>query len=202
MELHEALTQISEIRQRVAQAEVFRGYRAVPVAFSGLLALATALVQMICLPQPESNVFAYLALWVGAACFSMAATGLEIFLHYRHARSRLAGQLTWLALRQFAPCLVAGALVLLAVVIYAVDILWILPGVWAMLFSMGIFASYRLLPKATFWVALFYMIAGTILLTLRQGALSPWAMGLPFGAGQLFAAAILYWTLERSDVEP
>src|SRR5579862_3211690 len=66
MELHEALTQISEIRQRVAQAEVFRGYRAVPVAFSGLLALATALVQMMCLPQPQDNPTAYLALWVGA----------------------------------------------------------------------------------------------------------------------------------------
>jgi len=92
-------------------------------------------------------------------------------------------------------------LVLFAVVTYANQILWILPGLWAMLFSMGIFASYRLLPKATFWVALFYMIAGTILLTLGEDALSPWAMGLPFGAGQLFAAAILYWTLERSDGE-
>jgi hypothetical protein len=201
VELHEALTQISEIRQRVAQAEVFRGYRAVPVAFSGLLALATALVQMICLPQPQENPSAYLALWVGAALISVLSTGLEIFLHHRHSQSPLAGQLTWLALRQFAPCLVAGALVLLAVVTYAGDILWILPGLWAMLFSMGIFASYRLLPKATFWVALFYMIAGTLLLTLREDALSPWAMGLPFGGGQLFAAAVLYWTLERRDVE-
>jgi hypothetical protein len=201
MELHEALTQISEIRQRVAQAEVFRGYRAVPVAFSGVLALATALVQTLCLPQPQQNAAAYLALWVGAALVSLLATGLEIFLHHRHARPPLAGQLTWLALRQFAPCLAAGALVLLAVVTYASDILWILPGVWALLFSMGIFASYRLLPKATFWVAMFYMIAGTMLLTLREDALSPWAMGIPFGAGQLFAAAVLYWTLERSDVE-
>jgi hypothetical protein len=202
MELREALTQISEIRQRVAQSEVFRGYRAVPVAFSGLLALATALVQMICLPQPEANVSGYLALWIGAAIISLAATGLEIFLHHRHACSPLARQLTWLALRQFAPCLVAGALVLFAVVIYSMDILWMLPGLWAMLFSLGIFASYRLLPKPTYWVATFYMIAGTILLTLREGALSPWAMGIPFGAGQLFAAAVLYWTLERVDVEP
>jgi hypothetical protein len=201
MELREALTQISEIRQRVAQAEVFRGYRAVPVAFSGLLALATALVQMFCLPEPQSNTPAYLALWVSAAGVSILATGLEIYLHHRHARSPLARQLTWLALRQFAPCLVAGALVFLAVVTYASDLLWILPGLWAMLFSLGIFASYRLLPKPTFWVGTFYMFAGTMLLTLREDALSPWAMGLPFGAGQLFAAAILYWTLERPDVD-
>jgi hypothetical protein len=202
VELHEALTQISEIRQRVAQAEVFRGYRAVPVAFSGLLALTTAVVQMICLPDPTGNALAYLALWVGAASISLLATGLELFLHYRHAHSPLAGQLTWLALRQFAPCLIAGAVVLLAVATYARDVLWILPGLWALLFSMGIFASYRLLPKATFWVATFYLIAGALLLTLHEDALSPWAMGLPFGAGQLFAAAVLYWTLERLNVEP
>ena len=201
MDLREALTQISEIREQVARTEVFRGYRAVPVAFSGLLALATAAVQMLYLPYPADRPSAYIALWVGAAFVSMMATGLEIFVHHRHARSPMARQLTWLALRQFAPCLAAGGLVMVAVVTYAPDILWMLPGLWAMLFSLGIFASYRLLPKPTFWVALFYMIAGTMLLTLREQALSPWTMGIPFGAGQLFAAAVLYWTLERNDVE-
>jgi hypothetical protein len=201
MELREALTQISEIRQRVAQTEVFRGYRAVPVAFSGVLALGTAGVQALCLPEPASNIPGYLFLWVGAALVSLLATGLEIAMHHRHARSAMARQLTWLALRQFAPCLAAGGLVLFAVLTYASDILWMLPGLWAMLFSLGIFASWRLLPRATFWVALFYMIAGTMLLTLREEALSPWAMGVPFGFGQLFSAAVLYWTLERSDGE-
>jgi hypothetical protein len=202
MELHEALTQISEIRQRVAQSEVFRGYRAVPVAFSGFLALATAAVQMIYLPEPSGRPAAYLGLWVGAALVSMLATGLEIFLHHRHERLTMARQLTWLALRQFAPCLAAGGLVMVAVVSYAPGNLWMLPGIWAMLFSLGIFASYRLLPKPTFWVATFYMIAGTMLLTLGENALSPWAMGVPFGIGQFFAAAVLYWTLERPDGEP
>jgi hypothetical protein len=202
MELREALTQISEIRQRVAQSEVFRGYRAVPVAFSGFLALATAGVQKVWLPEPEGRATAYLALWVGAALVSMLATGLEIFMHHRHVRSTMARQLTWLALRQFAPCLLAGALVMVSVVTYAPGNLWMMPGLWAMLFSLGIFASYRLLPKPTFWVALFYMIAGAMLLTLREDALSPWAMGVPFGLGQFFAAAVLYWTLERPDGEP
>src|SRR5436305_1347818 len=58
------------------------------------------------------------------------------------------------------------------------------------------------LAPATFWVGLFYMAAGTLCLTLREAALSPWAMGVPFGAGQLLAAAVLYWTLERTDGEP
>ena len=62
-------------------------------------------------------------------------------------------------------------------------------------------ASYRLLPWPTFYVGVFYMFAGALCLTLGPAALSPWAMGVPFGLGQLFAAAILYWTLERTDVD-
>jgi hypothetical protein len=201
MELHDALTQISEIRQRVAQTEVFRGYRAVPVAFSGLLAIAMAALQTVLLPDPASNLTAFFGLWVGAAFVSMLATGLEIYIHHLHARLPVARQLTWLALWQFAPCVVAGALMLLVILAYAPDVAWILPGLLAMLFSMGIFASYRLLPKPTYWVAIFYMIAGTMLLTLHDAALTPWAMGLPFGIGQLFSATVLYWTLERTDVK-
>jgi hypothetical protein len=37
-----------------------------------------------------------------------------------------------------------------------------------------------------------------VLALARDGAsLAPWTMGLPFGMGQLLAAAVLYRTLER-----
>jgi hypothetical protein len=202
MELREALTQISEIRRQVARTEVFRGYRALPVALSGLLALGVAAFQQVWLPDPTRNVFAYLTLWVGAAVISLLATGVEMVLYYRRAVSPLARQTIWLAVGQFLPCLAAGGAVLFAVAAHAPESLWMLPGLWQILFSLGIFASYRLLPPATFWVALFYMAAGAACLTLREHALSPWAMGVPFGAGQLLAAAVLYWTLERDDGEP
>jgi hypothetical protein len=202
MELREALTQISEIRRQVARTEVFRGYRALPVALSGLLALAVAAVQQLCLPDPTQNVTAYIALWVGAALLSMLGTGLEMALHFRRAASSLERQTVWLALGQFIPSIVAGGLVMFVIVAHARENLWMLPGLWAILFSLGIFASFRLLPKATFWVGVFYMAAGTVCLTIREAALSPWAMGISFGAGQLLAAAVLYWTLERTDGEP
>jgi hypothetical protein len=59
------------------------------------------------------------------------------------------------------------------------------------------------LPKATFWIGVFYMTAGVLcLLWARDSfAFSPWAMGVPFGVGQLLSAAILYWTLERKSDE-
>ena len=44
MELREALVQISEIRLHVERMEAFRGFRAVPVAISGGLALTVASV--------------------------------------------------------------------------------------------------------------------------------------------------------------
>jgi hypothetical protein len=52
-------------------------------------------------------------------------------------------------------------------------------------------------------VAVFYLIAGAVCLVLSHGeaALSPWAMGLPFGIGQLLVAAVLYWSLERCHGE-
>jgi hypothetical protein len=108
-------------------------------------------------------------------------------------------ELTWLALEQFCPSLVAGALLTIVLVRAAPESLWMLPGLWQVVYSLGIFASCRLLPRATFWVAAFYLVTGLTVLAVARGdaALAPWAMALPFGAGQLLAAAVLYSTLER-----
>ena len=42
MELRDALSHIAEIRLRMAETELFRGYRSLPVAMSGLLAALSA----------------------------------------------------------------------------------------------------------------------------------------------------------------
>ena len=64
MELREALAQIAEIRGQMARTEMFRGYRAAPVAITGLLAFAAAGAQFAFVPDPARNVGAYLALWL------------------------------------------------------------------------------------------------------------------------------------------
>lgn len=199
MELREALTQITEIRLQLARTEVFRGYRAMPVAFSGVVALAAGLVQARTIADPMGDIGAYLSLWIGAAVISGAAAGLEMIIRARNAASPMTRELTWLALEQFCPSLVAGALLTIVLVRAAPESLWMLPGLWQVVYSLGIFASCRLLPRETFWVAAFYLVTGLIALALSRGeaALSPWAMALPFGVGQFLAAAVLYTTLER-----
>jgi hypothetical protein len=198
MELHEALTQISEIRRQMARTEVFRGYRALPVAFSGVLAVVAASVQAVWLPEPSAQVPAYLGLWVGTAVVSGLAAGAEMAWRARGPSAGLRREITWLAVEQFVPCLAAGALLTVVLFRAAPEGLWMLPGLWQVLFSLGVFASCRLLPRATFGVALFYLAAGLTTLTMARGeaAFSPWAMGAPFGVGQGLAALVLYRTLE------
>ncbi|MGE3821285.1 MAG: hypothetical protein AB7I30_17865 [Isosphaeraceae bacterium] len=201
MELHEALSQITEIRQQMARTEVFRGYRAGPVAFSGVLAVSASLTQGLWLPYPAQRLGAYLGLWVGTAIVSGAAAGLGMFLRAKGPGRSLRREITWLAIEQFVPCIAAGALLTIVLVRSAPEASWMLPGLWQIMYSLGIFASCRLLPRATFGVALFYLLTGLTTLTLAKGdaAFSPWAMGLSFGVGQFLAASILYRTLEYRD---
>jgi hypothetical protein len=201
MELRDALTQISEIRLQLARTEVFRGFRAMPVAFSGVLALATAGYQATWIPDPANALDDYLALWIGAAATSALAAPAEMAFRVRGLGSAWSRTGAWMAVGQLLPCLAAGALVTFVLVRYAPDTVWMLPGLWQIFFSLGVFASCRHLPRATFGVAVFYLACGLTCLALAQGdaAFSPWAMGIPFGAGQLLAAAVLYRALERSD---
>jgi hypothetical protein len=199
MELQEALTQITEIRLQMARTEVFRGYRAVPAAFSGALALAAATIQALVIVEPLQHCGAYLSLWIGSAVVSGASAVMEMVIRARHSRSPFTRELTALAMEQFFPCLAAGGLLTLVIVQAAPASVWMLPGLWQLFYSLGIFATCRLLPRPMSAVAVFYALSGLATLTLAQGdrALSPLAMGIPFGVGQFLAAAVLYRTLER-----
>lgn len=202
MELHEALCQISEIRRQMARSEVFRGYRSRTVGFSGVLGLLAAAFQPLWVASPESELGRYLCLWISVAAASLIVAGGEICWRARGVGRGLARQMTLLAVEQFMPCVVVGALLTLCIYRGAGQVAWMLPGLWSLVFGLGVFASYRLLPRQVFWVGLYYVVCGCGCLLWGQGdkALSPWQMGISFGGGQLLSAAILHWTLERTHV--
>ena len=201
MELRDALDQISEIRERMARGQVFRGYRAVTTGFTALLAVVTSAAQAAWVPRPHVDVDDYLWLWCGAAVLSLVVVGSEMAVRAVRSGSALHRQMTMLAVDQFVPCLVAGALVTYAIGKFAGGIVWIMPGLWAVLFSLGVFASRRFLPRGVGLVGGYYLLAGLICLAVgRQdrATLWPWTMALVFGTGQLLAAGVLWWTLERN----
>lgn len=203
MELSEAIAQIAAIRAQIARTETFRGYRSATVAATGLLAIAAGVAQALLIDNPQREPATYLLLWIAAAVLSLFATGLELVIRWRRAASPATAQLTRLAVAQFLPCVVAGAVVTAALIASSRDHLPLLPGLWALLFSLGIFASCRLLPRAVFWIGFFYLAAGGGLLLLSRDAtsLEPWTMAATFGVGQLAGGLLLYFTLERRHDE-
>src|SRR5207247_821891 len=137
MELREALDSIATIRRRMAETEVFRGYRALPVAVSAILAVLTGFLQPTLVPRPEQNVPAYVALWSAVALLSIGAAGVAMFLRDRMAGTSSTRPVTWLAIGQFAPCLVGAAAVTAVIVRVAPESAWLLPGLWQVFFSQG-----------------------------------------------------------------
>jgi hypothetical protein len=121
----------------------------------------------------------------------------------RRHHSGLADAMIHQAVEQFLPAGVAG--VLLAVVMwkFASETLWLLPGLWQILVSLGIFASVRSLPRTVALAGAWYFISGfaVVVLASRTHTLSPWTMGLPFVIGQSVMAGILYFASGDHDVE-
>lgn len=198
MKLDDALSQIAEIRQQIARSQTFRGYRSATTAFSAVMALSAAAVQRFVLGEDDrQDYFAALWVWLAAAGISLAVVGVEMFIRYRRSDSPLQREMTQSAVEQFVPCLVAGALLTYAIAEWAMSSAYMLPGLWCTLFGLGVMASRRVLPRGTFLVGAWYLLAGLVCIAVRTEVKFSTQMAAAFGGGQLLAAGVLYWTLER-----
>jgi hypothetical protein len=200
MELHDAVNQIAEIRQQLARSTTFRGYRPATTAFTGFVAIGAAIVQSIILPDYDSKPLLYVDIWVSAAVISIAVVGAELVLWAKRSPSHMRSEMTVAAIHQFAPCLVAGGLLTLIICNTRGDVIWMLAGLWPILFGIGMFASVKMVGKGLNIVGGFYLLAG--LLILSRGPVlvfNPWYMGGTFAIGQLMAAAIIY--LKHKEIQ-
>ena len=103
-----------------------------------------------------------------------------------------------MAVEQFLPAIGAGLLLTIVVLRYVPSSSWMLPGMWQIIFSLGVFSSCRFLPRPMVAAGIWYLLTGLGCVALGgDRALSPWAMGLPFGVGQLLVAMVLL--LNRSE---
>ena len=203
MDVREALSQISDIRHHVHRSGVFRGYRALTTAFSGVVAFAAAHVQELYFPHPEQYLDIYLFIWLSAGLLCLGAAAVALIERCRQSGSVVQRDLALHAIEQLMPSLVAGGLITFVLARYEIEMTVLLPGLWAILLGLGVFASRRLLPRPIAIVGGYYLVAGLFILSEFPGiaAFQPWVMGLTFGGGQLLAAAILWWTLERPETE-
>jgi hypothetical protein len=199
MELQHALSQIADIRRQMNLSRRFRGVRAATTFTTGLAAIASAGWEWWEMPQGENDPMQFIALWVIVAAVCIGVCAIEITWRYCTTDSNSQRELTRTVAEQFLPFVVTGGLLTLVVCRYANDLAWTLPGLWEILFGLGLFSLRRLYPESISFVGAFYVLFGLLNLSGAFGHYSPWGMGMVFGAGQAACAVILYWYLERSD---
>jgi hypothetical protein len=202
-DLDKALADIITIRSQIAAGTAFRGYGPAAVAATGGVALLTAVLQYFLLADPTGHPLSFLFGWALAAAVSALMIWIEMQARSRRHHSGLADAMIHQAIEQFLPAGIAG--VLLAVVLwkFAPEALWLLPGLWQVLVSLGVFASVRSLPRSVALAGAWYFVSGfiVVLIASQSHTLSPWTMGLPFVIGQWLMAAILYFASEGTDAE-
>lgn len=201
-DLHNALGDIGNIRRQVARATEFRGYGPATLAATGICALLAAAAQSRWIPAPETHGHGYLWLWLATAVLSAALSAAQMVTRTRRIHSGLSNEMLRQAVEQFLPAAAAGLLVTLVLAHFAAGSAWMLPGLWQIFYSLGIFSSARFLPRLILLGGAWYLLSGLAALTLGDSrALAPWTMALGFGLGQALVAATLYISQHTNDQE-
>ena len=180
-DLNRALGDISSIRRQVARSTEFRGYGPATLAATGGIAILAATAQTLWLPDPANSIAAYLAIWISTAVVSAGLIGVQMVTRTHRMHSGMADEMIRMAVEQFLPAAVAGALMTLVLAGSVPSALWMLPGLWQVIFSLGVFSSCRFLPRPMAAAGVWYLLTGMACIMLANGrALSPWAMGIPY----------------------
>jgi hypothetical protein len=200
-EYRKALSDIADIRSQMAASTTFRGFGPAALAATGILALIAATLQSVFLDDPLATPLAYFAGWIAVAVVSLALVGAEMVVRSRRHHGRLADSMILNAIHQFLPAGAAGAALAAIFAGFAPDAVWMLPGLWLVLVSLGLFAAVPSLPQGTMLAAGWYFLAGCSVLMLSADGplLSLWMMGLPFAVGQFFLAGVIYRASGGSD---
>lgn len=201
-DLHKALGDIESIRRQVARSTEFRGYGPATVAGTALMAVVAALLQRRLIPDPASHVSHYLVLWFATAALAASMAGAQMYTRSRRLHSGMSDEMIQMAVEQFLPSVGASLLMTFVLVVYVPSSVWILPGMWQMVFSLGIFASCRFLPRPMLAAGAWYLLTGLACIAFGDNrALAPWAMGIPYAAGQLLVAGVLYFAGQEASDE-
>ncbi len=198
--IDQALEDLAEIRSSLNRAETFRGYRSASIMATSVVAWIGCSLQSRWVDPKTPELNDFLTLWIRIALFCAVLSFGEVFVRYWRS-GPMFRHMTRSAVAPMIPALLSGLALTVVIAWYAPEVGWMLPGLWSMVFGLGVAASARFLPKLVSLVALYFVVSGLlcIVLATRGWAYSPWLMGLSFGGGQMLSAAVLYWALEKGE---
>lgn len=205
MQLREALSDIADIRALLDRNQSFRGFRSVAIGISALFVLIGSFVQLHY--EVDRNPSAYLDIWLFVALGSLIVAVVEMIVRGRVSNDLGVWKMHGKVVMSLAPSFLVGALVTAVLVLESKHSmvmvsrknLWLLPGVWAMIYSLGLFSCCNLLHRTTWFAAIYFLIAGGMYLLFNWNAreVEAWHMIVIFGMGQFLLAGILFWKVER-----
>src|ERR1700744_3184164 len=185
-DINKALAEIGSIRRQLARSTEFRGCGPSTLAATAAVALGAACVQAQWAPEAAQHFNRYLCIWLTTAAVSAALIGTQMITRAQRVHSGMADEMIRIAVEQFLPSLGAGVLLTVVLTRFVPAALWMLPGLWQICSGIGIFSSCRFLTRPMLAAGAWYLLCGLFCIALGgEGGLSPWAMGIPYGAGQL-----------------
>lgn len=201
MDVERALSDLAEVRERLARAERFEGYSGPAAAASGAAALIAGGVQFVRVAHPANAaaISAYLEIWMGCLAIALllnyGAVGLWLLKNHRPSAQ---SQFRTAAL-SIAPSVLLGGALTAALVAHGAYTL--LPGTWFAFYAIGLFASRGAIPsRALAIMVAFGVLAIAFLATpLETISMSWWVMPLGFGVGQLSIGYLLWRERRNAD---
>ena len=194
MDLQQALSDLAEVRDRLAHVQRFEGYSG-PAAFaSGVAALLAGYVQFVLAPRPSTPaaLHAYVTIWMSCLAAALVLNYGAVAVWVLKHRGPGAQSQFRTAARSIAPSVVLGGALTVALLDHGAY--GLLPGTWFALYALGLFASRGAIPPATLPVIFAFSALALIFLVTRFSAdsLAWWVMPLGFGLGQI-AIGTLIW---------
>jgi hypothetical protein len=189
--LNRALVDIRSIRKQVAQTSEFHGYGPLTLSATALVAVLAGVAQSRWLSEPAAHPVQYVALWLttGIVCAALIATQMLTRAHRMH--SSMADDMIRLAVAQFLPAAIVGLALPFVFLQITQSVFWLLPGLWQIVFGLGVFASCRCLPKPMLIAGAWFLATG--LACIARGstrALAPSSMSGAYVIGMSLVAAI------------
>ena len=201
-DLNRALVDIRNIRRQVAQTTEFRGYGPLTLSATAALALLAGVVQSHWIPEPANCPVQYVALWLTTAVLCAALIASQMLARARRIHSGMADEMIRMAVAQFIPAGIAGAILPFVLLRVTHGVFWMLPGLWQIVFALGVFASCRCLPRPMLLAGAWFLLTGLACVAIGdERALAPAMMAGAYAIGMMLVAAIHYLSAKKASTD-
>jgi hypothetical protein len=194
MDVQRALSDLAEVRDRLAGLQRFEGYSGPAAAASGAGALIAGYAQARVTPLPATPaaLHAYLLIWLSCLGAALLLNYGAVVVWLLKSRGPSAQSRFRSAALSIAPSILLGGALSLALVDHSAYTL--LPGTWFTFYAIGLVASRGAIPAAASVVTAAFAVLAVIFLVTPLSAVSLawWVMPIGFGFGQLTIGYLIW----------